>query len=511
MKTTFTLAKFFFTSSVIILLAACQEKNLITDSMEEKASAEVTTACSGTDVLPSRLFLQQITDNSAIIKWRGEAVSLCFGQSANRLNTEVTATVGAGRHKEVRLTNLMPDTTYYYSIGGAGQADPKRRFRTAPETGQSPADGNVHIWILGDSGTASSRKPDGTPTYPGQAAAVRDGFLDYNAASGNEPVDLFLMLGDNAYGEGSDIQYQIAVFDTYADLLQQVALWPTVGNHEMGAGQFGDRTFGGVSVSSDPCSYYDLDDDTEDFCMPYLDIFSLPTKGEAGGVPSLTEQYYSFNYGNVHIVSLDSHLSTRNEKQRKTMKQWLIEDLSTNQQDWTLVIFHHPPYSKGTHDSDSTAPHVADNGIDFPMPVMRQEFTPVFEQYGVDLVFTGHSHAYERSYYIHNHTGDSGTFDPEIHSELNGRGLPATGNNGEEYSKITRSGKDDKVVYIVAGNGGSAVQGRHGLNYPAKVPLGGKRGLTVTGSMVVDATSTELKTRFVDDKGQVLDSFSIRK
>ena len=39
--------------------------------------------------------------------------------------------------------------------------------------------------------------------------------------------------------------------------------------------------------------------------MPYLNIFSLPTNGEVGGLPSGTEQYYSFDYANVHIVSLD--------------------------------------------------------------------------------------------------------------------------------------------------------------------------------------------------------------
>ena len=44
---------------------------------------------------------------------------------------------------------------------------------------------------------------------------------------------------------------------------------------------------------------------------PYHTMFSLPTAGEAGGVASGTENYYSFNYGNVHFISLDSQDSSR--------------------------------------------------------------------------------------------------------------------------------------------------------------------------------------------------------
>ena len=51
--------------------------------------------------------------------------------------------------------------------------------------------------------------------------------------------------------------------------------------------------------------------------MPYLNIFSLPAAGESGGVASGTEQYYSVNYGNVHVVSLDSQLSARDPDQRE--------------------------------------------------------------------------------------------------------------------------------------------------------------------------------------------------
>ena len=148
---------------------------------------------------------------------------------------------------------------------------------------------------------------------------------------------------------------------------------------------------GGISTSADPDSYDSTGDGPDAYGLPYLNIFSLPSRGELGGVPSGTEQYYAFDYGNVHIVSLDSQLSNRDKDQRAAMRDWLIDDLSANQLDWTIVIFHHPPYSKGSnHDSDREQ-----NEID-----MRQTFAPVFEDYGVDVVYSGHAHSYERSWYV---------------------------------------------------------------------------------------------------------------
>ena len=113
-----------------------------------------------------------------------------------------------------------------------------------------------------------------------------------------------------------------------------------------------------------------------------------------GVVASGTEQYYAFDYANVPVVSLDSQLSIRDSALRKKMNTWLIKDLKANQQDWTIAIFHHPPHSKGSHDSDEAK--VSVSRYDLPMVYLRKEFTPIFEQYGVDLTYAGHSHAYER-------------------------------------------------------------------------------------------------------------------
>jgi acid phosphatase type 7 len=223
----------------------------------------------------------------------------------------------------------------------------------------------------------------------------------------------------------------------------------------------------------------------------------------------------------VHVVSLDSQLSARDAAQRAAMRSWLTADLATNTRDWTIVIFHHPPYSRGTHDSDSTALVTLPiaNGIDRPMVDMRLEFTPIFDAYGVDLVYSGHSHNYERSYYLRGHTGNANTFDAAAHTELDSNGQPSLGQT-EPYSQITSSGYDDRSVYTVAGNGGKAEEPAPPvvlvpLQHPAMIPQladpQGRRGLAKIGSVVVDASDTTLRARMVDEHGDVLDEFSITR
>src|SRR6185295_17874833 len=114
------------------------------------------------------------------------------------------------------------------------------------------------------------------------ARAVYDAYL---AFTGARETDLWLMLGDNAYGAGFDHEYQNAVFDMFPALLRRTVLWSTIGNHE---------TYGGSLAD-----------------FPYLHIFTLPKEGQAGGVPSGTERYYSFDYGNIHFVCLDAMTSLR--------------------------------------------------------------------------------------------------------------------------------------------------------------------------------------------------------
>jgi hypothetical protein len=358
----------------------------------------------------------------------------------------------ATNNHAIPLANLSPNTRYYYSVGSDTDTivgGPTYFFQTAPTDAQP-----TRIWVVGDSGTASAA-----------AASVRNAYQKF---TGDRYTDLFLMLGDNAYQTGTEAEYQLAVFNMYAPILRQTALWPTIGNHD-------------TAQVHDPVA-----------TTPYLSLFTLPTAGEAGGVASGTERYYSFNHGNIHFVCLDSMTSERTDN--GAMATWLRADLEANTNTWLIAFWHHPPYSKGSHDSDNP------DGTDFELSEMRTNLVPILESYGVDLVLNGHSHSYERSYLLHNHYGDSTTLTPEMILDA-GFG----GSAEQPYVKqVTDSGGEAGTVYTVAGSAGQVSVGP--LNHPAM-----RVGLLRLGSLVIDVDGPLLEAQFIRETGEVLDHFFIRK
>ncbi|QQR89321.1 MAG: metallophosphoesterase family protein [Myxococcales bacterium] len=321
------------------------------------------------DSAPSVLrgpYLQVGTTSSVIVKWRTLNATdsvVAYGLSPDTLSWVTRSDTNTTEH-EVTLSDLCPYADYYYAIGSStatlvgGDAD--HVFRTSPEPGQID---HTRIWMIGDSGQAGS----------GQRA-VRDHYLQY---TGEQGTDVWIMLGDNAYSNGTDQDFQDAVFDPsgtdgYAELLRQQVVWPTIGNHEH----------------------------TGNSNAPYFDIFTLPTQGEAGGVPSGTERHYAFDYGDIHFVVLDSDTESNDSDALSLLEI----DLQANDKTWLIAYWHHPPYSNGAHKTD-------DEGA---MTSMRENFVPLLESYGVDLVFTGHSHSYERSALLYGHYDTSDTLDKEM-------------------------------------------------------------------------------------------------
>ena len=134
---------------------------------------------------------------------------------------------------------------------------------------------------------------------PADAQAVRDA---YYAFSGDTHVDLWLMLGDNAYNNGTDPEYQERLFDIYPSMLRKSVLWPTLGNHDAASSDSPTQT------------------------GPYYEAFTLPTAGEAGGVASGTEAYYAFDHQDIHFIVLDSVETI--SANRGPMLSWLAEDLA---------------------------------------------------------------------------------------------------------------------------------------------------------------------------------------
>ena len=219
--------------------------------------------------------------------------------------------------------------------------------------------------------------------------------------------------------------------------------------------------------------------------------------GESGGIPSHTAAYYAFDIGNIHFLSLDSYGKADGKRMADTtgpQMEWIKKDLeAATDAAWIIVYWHHPPYSKGSHDSDS----------EIELVEMRQNFLPVLEQAGVDLVLSGHSHAYERSYLLDSHYGLSSTFTNAMKKD-GGSGRPAeTG----AYRKPSRGqAPHEGAVYAVAGSAGQVSGGA--LNHPAMFLSLGR-----LGSLVLDFNGARIDATFLDESATpvVLDTFSLLK
>ncbi len=105
--------------------------------------------------------------------------------------------------------------------------------------------------------------------------------------------------------------------------------------------------------------------------------FTLPRNGPEG----LQESVYYLDYQYVRIISLNSQLIMLDEEARNAQLRWLEGVLANNPKLWTIVTMHHPVYSTSKR---------RDNAV------LRELFKPVFDRYGVDLVFQGHDHTYAR-------------------------------------------------------------------------------------------------------------------
>lgn len=405
------------------------------------------------------------TTNSAVIRWRTDVISdglVFYGTDPNRLTSIARETAVTNEHV-VLLSDLAQDTKYYYSIGSAayrlvgGEIDGDDYwFKTSPPVGSRRP---TRFWVLGDAGTAGNGAPD-------RQESTRDAFYAYAATNG--PADLWLMLGDNAYNSGTDAEHQAAVFDMYPDTLRNLFLWPTIGNHETAQS----------TTATD---------------FPYLNIFSLPTAGQAGGVASGTEKYYSFDYANIHFVCLDS--MTSGQTGNTPMANWLRNDLETTLQEWIIVFFHHPPYTKGSHNSDTEQDLVA----------IRQNLVPIMEANGVDLVLCGHSHTYERSFLINGHYGLSTTMTDSMK-------LNAGNGREEEDGAYVKNESGEGTVYTVAGSSGQATFATtpdgtfETTNHPAMY-----FSVIELGSMVIDVSENRLDAVFLRENGLIRDRFSLRK
>jgi predicted phosphodiesterase len=149
------------------------------------------------------------------------------------------------------------------------------------------------------------------------------------------PFEFVLMLGDNMYGSEKAVDYKQKFENVYRPLLdQKVKFYAALGNHD-------------------------------DSNQRFYEFFNMEG-----------QEYYRFKKGNVSFYSLNSNYMD------KKQVDWFNDELAKDASPWKIAYFHHPPYSSGgAHGSDTK---------------LRQIVEPIFVNHGVNVVFAGHEHFYER-------------------------------------------------------------------------------------------------------------------
>lgn len=419
-------------------------------------------------------YLQVATSNSIIIRWRTDALTrsvVGYGTSAAALDKKAEDPQLTFEHK-VKLTGLQPHTKYYYSIGG-GLGDTLQHgidnsFVTFPEPG---AEGSYRIGVFGDCGNNSTNQRN-----------VRDEAEKYLQ---DKPMDAWILLGDNAYSSGTDPEFQEKFFNIYKDnLLKKYPLFPAPGNHD-----YNDfYQFKATAQMTHDIAYYQN--------------FSMPENGEAGGVPSKTQAFYSFDIGNVHFLSLDSYGKEDNETRMYdtagAQVQWIKKDLEAFQntkRGWVVAYWHHPPYTMGSHNSDKEGDLVK----------IRENFIRILERYGVDLIICGHSHLYERSRLMHDHFGMEATFNPAVHNLSNSTALYDGSANSCPYIKDSLTNRG--TMYVVSGSAGAL--GRRQETYPHDAMYYSYNELG--GASMIEVNENRFELKWISADGKIRDHFVMMK
>lgn len=412
-------------------------------------------------------YLNNALATGIVIRWRTNSATnseVSYGSVAGVLNQNVTDNTLTTEH-EVKLTGLVTNHKYYYSIGSSTQilqGDADNYFKTLPSQNSVQ---RSRFLVMGDMGNNSTTQKK-----------VRDSWIAYN---GTKHTDGWILLGDNAYNSGTDAEYQANFFTIYqGSLSKNHVLWPAPGNHD----------------------YANNSARQADHAIPYYSMFTLPTAGEAGGTPSGTEAYYSHNHANIHFVALDSYGwetgSTRIYDTLGPQANWLKADLAQNTKPWTIVYFHHPPYTKTSHNSDAESELIN----------IRQKLVPILERYKVDLVLCGHSHGYERSYPIQGHYGLENTFSFDNHACSTSSGKYDGSSNSCLYTKDLDDVRNG-IVYAVVGSagqlGGTSTGYPHDAMYYSNVTNG--------GALYLEIENNRLMGKWIGSDSLIRDNFTIMK
>ncbi|OIQ12831.1 fibronectin type III domain-containing protein [Neomoorella thermoacetica] len=269
------------------------------------------------------------------------------------------------------LTGLEPGTEYIYRVGDGTNWSDIHTFTTEASNTHS-----FKFLIFGDSQSGDPLNPEYKPWHD----------TIQNAFKTNPDAKFFVNVGD-LVEQGQNYVHWNKWFEAAKGVIDTIPAMATQGNHET----------------------YNPPDGHSTKPIFWTTQFKLPQNGPEG----LKGQAYSFDYGNAHIVMLDSQ-----EEEEKgvagdilaAQKAWLEKDLQNTNKPWKLVFFHKTPYyNKATRTNED----------------IKAAFQPLFDKYHVDVVFNGHDHAVARTYPI---AGDK-----FVSSPAKGTIYYLTGRSGNKY------------------------------------------------------------------------------
>jgi acid phosphatase type 7 len=241
------------------------------------------------------------------------------------------------------LVDLSPNTQYSYRVGDGEHWSDAGTFLTAPQKMRK-----FKFLIFGDSQSSVT----GDDPYGIWRKTI------HNAFAANPDAGFMVNVGD-LVDLGQNGAHWNAWFAAAKGVIDRIPIMPTTGNHE---------------------SYGSRDTTKPEYWMMQ---WVLPKNGPE----ELKNRVYSYDYGPLHVVVLDS----QQEEQKqygdifKIQASWLEADLAASKAKWKIVFFHKPPYGV----------HPKRNSKD-----IQAAFCPILEKYHVDLVFNAHDHGIARTYPI---------------------------------------------------------------------------------------------------------------
>ena len=192
----------------------------------------------------------------------------------------------------------------------------------------------------------------------------------------------------------------------------------------------------------------------------------------------LTDQYYSFNYKNIHFLAISTEIPfTVNSAQYKFVNNDLSKAASNQDIDWIIVYYHRPMYTiPSTHSAVSS---------------LRSTYHPLFEQYGVDLVLQGHNHNYQRTY-------------PIKFNSVNPRHPIETSTNTTTYTDLDGGGQ----IFATVGTGGASLYSFTGKeDYFVRQ----HKGFGILNVDITNNGKTLTGKFYPNNNGKIVDQFTIYK